>query len=76
MERESQTDAMWRRLLREGELVFIGHCVPPQAFIEEKTDETMVEFLLARKPHVADKRGLKLRVSISIIRPPKTDDDD
>ena len=72
---ESQTDAMWRRLLREGELVFIGQCAPAQAFIEENTDETMVELFLTRKVPGDNRKAIKLRVAISIIRPPKTTED-
>jgi hypothetical protein len=74
MDKETPTEVLWRRLLREGELVFIGNCIPPQAFIEEKADETMVEFLLSRKAN-ADRRNLKLRISISIIKPKVSDDD-
>lgn len=74
---ESQTEALWRRLLREGELVFIGHCTPDQAFVEEKPgEETMVEFFLRNKPNASDKRMKKLRISISIVKPPPPKDDD
>jgi hypothetical protein len=76
MEKESQTEALWRRLLREGELVFIGNSIPAQMFIEEKSDETMVELFLTRR-NSGDRKNLKLRICISIVKPPKpqTEDD-
>ena len=67
-DKESGTEAMWRRMLREGELVFVGYCNPSNAYFDEKDDQTMAEIFLSKK-HTGDKRSLKVRVSISVIKP-------
>ena len=71
-DKETGTETMWRRMLREGELVFVGYCNPSNAYFEEKDDQTMAEIFLSKKL-TGDKRSLKLRVSISVIKPRERD---
>ena len=71
-DKENSTESLWRRMLKEGELVFVGYCNPSQAYFEEKDDQTMAELFLSKKLG-PDKRSIKVRVSVSVIRPRERD---
>ena len=65
---ESQSEVVWRRLLREGKLVWVGFCNPSQVYLEDEDGQVMVEAFLSRKLN-GDRKAVKVRITMEVLRP-------